>query len=149
MPRVYAAQYYRCGEYSVDKLHDAQRDSPRTIDVQLAWSWDPVSWNRPPERQPLIARGAAGSWDSGMIVTARAPVVVGDEPKVRAAIGLAKLRLDGFCSMQTAEANEGWLLTRREPCSIPRDNQCADSARWCSDGRDRGSSRSCCAGIRA
>jgi hypothetical protein len=120
MPWVYAAQYYRYGEYSVDKLHDAQRDSPRTIDVQLAWSWDPVSWNRPPERQPLIARGAAGSWDSGMIVTARAPVVVGDEPKVRAAIGLAKLRLDGFCSMQTADANEGWLLTRREPCSIPR-----------------------------
>jgi hypothetical protein len=69
-----------------------------------------------------------------MIVTARAPVVVGDElwfyyggtdkvhdePRVRAAVGLAKLRLDGFCSMQTAGDAEGWLLTRREPCSIPR-----------------------------
>lgn len=134
LPWVYAAQYYRSGQYSVEKLHDAQRDSARTIDVQLAWSWDLISWNRPSVRQPLIPRGAPGRWDSGMILTARAPVVVGDElwfyyggtdkvhddPRVRAAIGLAKLRLDGFCSMQPAGDAEGWLLTRREPCSIPR-----------------------------
>jgi len=134
LPWVYAAQYYRYGQYSVEKLHEAQQDSARTIDVQLAWSWDLVSWNRPPRRQPLIPRGAPGRWDSGMIVTARAPVVVGDElwfyyggtdkvhdePRVRAAIGLAKLRLDGFCSMEPAGNSEGWLLTRREPCSIPR-----------------------------
>ncbi|HCP11564.1 MAG TPA: hypothetical protein DIT89_04455 [Planctomycetaceae bacterium] len=134
LPWVYAAQYYRYGQYSVEKLHDAQRESPRTIDVQLAWSWDLVSWNRPPERQPLIPRGAPGQWDSGMIVTARAPVIVGDEmwfyyggtdrvhdePRARAAIGLAKLRLDGFCSLQNTDDREGWCLSRREACSIPQ-----------------------------
>ncbi len=73
-----------------------------------------------------------------MIVTARAPVVMGDElwfyyggtdkvhdePRVSAAIGLARLRLDGFCSMShqiTGEdnASQGWLITRREPMLKP------------------------------
>ncbi|MGV2339943.1 MAG UNVERIFIED_CONTAM: hypothetical protein LVR18_40105 [Planctomycetaceae bacterium] len=46
------------GQYSVGKTaRRSGEDPPRTIDVQLAWSWDLVSWNRPPERQPLIPRG--------------------------------------------------------------------------------------------
>jgi predicted GH43/DUF377 family glycosyl hydrolase len=131
-PWIYRARYFRYGEYSVDKLHEAQADSPRTMDVQLAWSWDLVNWTRPTERHNLIPRGAAGTWDSGMIVTARAPVVVGDElyfyyggcdgvhdqPRVKAAIGLAKLRLDGFCSLRAGEA-EGSFITRREPFREP------------------------------
>lgn len=132
LPWIYHARYFRYGEYSVDKLHEAQGDSPRTIDVQLAWSWDLVNWTRPASRSEFIPRGPKGSWDGGMIVTARAPVVVGDElffyyggcdgvhdqPKVRAAIGLAKLRLDGFCSQQ-AGPDEGWLISRREPFHEP------------------------------
>jgi len=114
------------------------------MDVQLAWSWDLVNWTRPPARSELIPRGAKGTWDSGMIVTARAPVVVGDElyfyyggcdgvhdqPRVRAAIGLATLRLDGFCSMH-AEEVEGWFITRREPFHIPA---VRINARTASDG---------------
>jgi len=94
--------------------------------VQLAWSWDLISWTRPPERPELIPLGPAGAWDDGMIFTARAPVVVGDrlhfyyggcdaahdEKRVKAAIGLATLRIDGFCSMR-AGAEGGWLITRR------------------------------------
>ncbi|MBI3467908.1 MAG: hypothetical protein HY000_33290 [Planctomycetes bacterium] len=131
-PWIYSARYFRFGEYSVERLHEAQADSPRTIDVQLAWSWDLINWTRPPERHSFIPRGGPGTWDSGMIVTARAPVVVGDQlyfyyggcdgvhdqPRVRAAIGLATLRLDGFCSMQ-ADESEGWLITRREPFYEP------------------------------
>ena len=131
-PWIYSARYFRFGEYSVEKLHEAQDDSPRTIDVQLAWSWDLVNWTRPPERGVLIVRGAKGTWDGGMIVTAHAPVIVGDklyfyyggcdgvhdQPRVKAAIGLATLRLDGFCSQRASEA-EGWLITRREPFHEP------------------------------
>lgn len=131
-PWIYHARYFRYGEYSVDKLHEAQADSPRTMDVQVAWSWDLVNWTRPPQRGNLIERGPSGAWDGGMIVTARAPVIVGDElffyyggcdgvhdqPRVRAAIGLAKLRLDGFCSLR-AGATEGWLISRREPFREP------------------------------
>ena len=132
LPWIYNARYFRYGVYSVDKLHEAQTDSPRTMDVQLAWSWDLVNWTRPPQRNAFIARGRADQWDAGMIVTARAPVKVGDqlyfyyggcqgvhdEPRVRAAIGLAMLRLDGFCSMRAA-GEEGYLITRREPLLEP------------------------------
>lgn len=145
LPWMYAARYFRFGEYSVEKLHEAQADSARTIEPQLAWSWDLVNWTRPVEREPIIARGQPGAWDAGMIVTARAPIVVGDElwfyyggtdkvhdePRAKAAIGLAKLRLDGFCSMsnrlnekdqanaEVGSAKEGWLITRREPLLGP------------------------------
>lgn len=102
------------------------------MDVQLAWSWDLINWTRPPERNAFIDRGEPKSWDAGMIVTARAPVIVGDrlyfyyggtegvhdEPRVRAGIGLATLRLDGFCSMRAGD-EPGWLITRREPFREP------------------------------
>lgn len=131
-PWLYRARYFRYGEYSVKKLHEAQEDSPRTMEVQLAWSWDLVNWTRPPARGQFIPRGAKGDWDGGMIVTARAPVIVGDQmyfyyggtdglhddKRVNAGIGLATLRLDGFCSMRAGGA-EGWLITRREPFHEP------------------------------
>ena len=67
-----------------------------------------------------------------MIVTARAPVIVGDklyfyyggcdglhdDKRVNAAIGLATLRLDGFCSMRAGDT-EGWLISRRDPFRRP------------------------------
>jgi hypothetical protein len=132
LPWIYHARYFRFGEYSVEKLHEAQADSPRTMDVQFAWSWDLVNWTRPSAREPFIPRGGQGEWDRGMIVTARAPVAVGDQlyfyyggcdgvhdqSRVRAAIGLATLRLDGFCSMQAGQ-EEGWLISRREPFHEP------------------------------
>lgn len=131
-PWFYQARYFKYGGYSVAKLHEAQSDSARTIEVQLAWSWDWINWTRPPARLPLIARGAEGAWDAGMIVTARAPVLVGDllyfyyggtdgvhdARRVQAGIGLATLRRDGFCSMR-AGRDEGWLITRREPFHEP------------------------------
>lgn len=133
LPWIYRARYFRYGEYSVEKLHEAQADSPRTMEVQLAWSWDLMNWTRPAAREQFIPRGAEGSWDDGIIVTARAPVVVGDqlyfyfggadkvhdEKRARAAIGLATLRLDGFCSMSARGSQEGWLITRREPFHQP------------------------------
>lgn len=131
-PWIYRARYFKSGEYTVKKLHEAQEDSPRTMEVQLAWSWDLVTWTRPPDRGELIPLGAPGAWDDGMLFTARAPVVMGDrlhfyyggcdaahdEKRVKAGIGLATLRLDGFCSLRAGGA-EGWLITRREALREP------------------------------
>jgi hypothetical protein len=103
-----------------------------------------INWTRPPVREQFIPRGAKGLWDAGMIVTARAPVIVGnelffyyggcdgvhDEPRVNAAIGLARLRLDGFCSLRAGE-REGWLITRREPSRTP---EVTINARTAADG---------------
>ncbi len=132
LPWVYRARYFKYGDYSVKKLHEAQADSPRTVEVQVAWSWDLINWTRPPERPQFITRGAKGQWDGGMIYTARAPVVVGDrlyfyyggcdglhdDNSVHAAIGLATLRLDGFCSLR-AGGTEGSFISRREPFREP------------------------------
>lgn len=133
LPWIYHARYIKYGKYSPERMLEAQEGSDRTVDVQLAWSWDLQNWTRPPARGAFIPLGPSGAWDSGQIYTARAPVRVGeqlffyyggfdrihDAGKARAAIGLATLRLDGFCSLQ-AGGTEGWLITRREVFSAPR-----------------------------
>ena len=133
LPWLYNARWIKGGDYTVNRMHEAQKDSPRTVDVQLGWSWDLINWTRPPGRQPFIPRGKKGEFDSDMIYTARAPVRVGDklffyyggcvglhdDPNVQANIGLARLRLDGFCSMAAGDT-EGWLITRREVFEVPQ-----------------------------
>ena len=89
-------------------------------------------WGKPwqvPTRQFVLPRGAKGEWDWGMICgVANRPVVSpnGDEwwyyyggwdgghgtSKRRACIGLAKLRLDGFASIDSF-GTEGVLTTRK------------------------------------
>jgi hypothetical protein len=132
LPWMYNARYFKSGDYSVKKLHEAQEGSPRTMEIQLAWSWDLISWTREPGRQQFIPRGAKDQWDRDMVLTSRAPVLVGDklyfyyggcvgahdDKRVNAAIGLATLRLDGFCSMRAGDA-EGWLISRRDPFRRP------------------------------
>jgi len=102
------------------------------VDVQLAWSWDLINWTRPFPRVPFIPNGNPGTFDSTMIYTANAPVLMGyklffyyggfDVPhnskRFNSAIGIAMIRLDGFGSMQ-ANDNEGWLITHREKITIP------------------------------
>jgi len=132
LPWIYHARYFKYGDYRVDRLYDAQSDSPNTMDVQLAWSWDLVNWTR--RRTPFVPLGEEGDWDSKMVVTARSPIVLGDRLGFYyggfdsphdtsgdnpSGIGLATLRLDGFCSMR-AEDGEGWLISRREPMRTPR-----------------------------
>ena len=132
LPWIYSSRWFKYGTYTDKRMYDVEKDSPCTMDVQLAWSWDLVNWTRPPDRAEFIPRGHPGDFDSTMIYTARAPVQVGDRlyfyfggwngphnnPKSEAAIGLATLRLDGFCSMRASE-NEGWLISRREALVKP------------------------------
>jgi len=133
LPWIYNARWFKYGGYADKRMAEVEKDSPCTMDVQLSWSWDLINWTRPPTRRQFIPRGAEGQFDSGMIYTARAPVQVGDRLyfyyggwlgahnniKSHAAIGLAVLRLDGFCSMRAGQ-QEGWFVSRREVFSLPR-----------------------------
>jgi len=132
LPWIYNARFWKKGAYIKPNRENLEKDSPCTMDVQLAWSWDLINWTRNPDRQPLIPRGKKGQFDCGMIYTARAPVQVGDHlyfyyggfdgphnsEKSKANIGLAVMRMDGFCSM-TAADTEGWLISRRENFTTP------------------------------
>lgn len=132
MPWVYNARWFKYGSYTDRRMGEVERDSPCTMDVQLAWSWDLINWTRPPDRKPLIPRGRPGDFDSDMIYTARSPVVVDgrlyfyyggwnephNSPTAKANIGVAVLRMDGFCSMR-AGADEGSFVTRREQFRVP------------------------------
>jgi hypothetical protein len=100
------------------------------IDVQLTYSLDGSHWQRAFSRQPLIPLGPRSSFDDGMIFTPNRPLIVGDEiwiyysgfnvthglepqalgEQYGAAIGLAKLRLDGFVSIDARHA-EGSVTT--------------------------------------
>lgn len=131
-PWIYNARWFKYGKYTDQRLSESEKDSPCTMDVQIAWSWDMINWTRPPDRACFIPRGARGEFDSDMIYTARAPVQIGDNLYFyyggmngahnardwNAAIGLAILRLDGFCSMHAGD-QEGWLISRREELKKP------------------------------
>ena len=100
-----------------------------TIDIQLAASRDGIRWERVGDRKPFIPNGPPGSIDSGEVYAANAPVRVGDElwfyyspcavehgPTGRSGpICLAKLRLDGFVSVDAGE-DTGTLVTQPFAC---------------------------------
>lgn len=135
LPLIYHARWIKYGRYtSPEVMFEAQEGSPRNGDIQLAWSWDLINWTRTPKREPFIPNGPVKEFDCGFIGVAREPLVMGDElwfyysgwdqvhedyAGLKAAVGLAKLRLDGFCSMSAGET-EGWLISRREVFNTPR-----------------------------
>jgi len=135
LPLVYHARWIKYGRYtSPEVMFEAQEGSPRTGDVQLAWSWDLINWTRTADRRPFIPNSPVKAFDCGFIGVAREPVVMGDElwfyysgwdqvhedyRGLRSAVGLATLRLDGFCSMRAGE-EEGWLISRREVFKTPK-----------------------------
>ena len=134
LPWIYHARWPKDRRATDEALGVAEKNSPCTMDVQFAWSRDLIHWNRTPARDHFIPVGRDDEFDASMVVSARAPVVVGDKlyfyyggwkrphnspvSNNSAAIGLATLRLDGFCSMQ-AESLEGQLITRAENLETP------------------------------
>ena len=101
------------------------------IEMQLAFSRDGFYWQRAFDRTPIIPRGGLGEWDSGMVYRTAEPHIVGDEiwihyngfrdrhgppydfsPTGRTSgIGLARLRLDGFVSLDGCE--QGGTVTTK------------------------------------
>lgn len=97
-----------------------------TIDVQLATSRDAANWERVSNRETFLPLGQAGSFDEKMIYTGNEPLIVGNEiwiyygghntkhnePQKETSlsgIGLAKLRLDGFVSLQGKECTGNFM----------------------------------------
>ena len=103
---------------------------PKLLDLELGFSRDGFHWDRPDRRGFIVGSRTDGTWDRGYLhSTAGVFVVLNDElvfpymgtsgiaPSgtrgmyTGGSIGLAKLRRDGFASMD-AEAAEGTLTTR-------------------------------------
>jgi len=103
---------------------------PGMIEMQLVTSRDGYYWERAFDRTPVIANGGPGEWDSGMVYRTAAPNIVGDEIWIHyngfrdrhgppynwpggrtSGIGLAKLRLDGFVSLDASEQG-GFFTTK-------------------------------------
>ena len=110
--------------------------------TELASSRDDIRWRRLGDRQPFLSLGEPGSWDAGMVETAKGMLEVGDElwmyyggwhedhgtsrrhrqlktdrkaQQQAAAIGLVRLRRDGFISLD-AHDSEGILLSKSVIC---------------------------------
>jgi hypothetical protein len=100
----------------------------KQVDIRLTHSRDGRHWSRPRLRQPFIPVGEADSWEADYLGPARpGPVLVGDELwfyyyGARNAkrdksgdwvfcSGLAKLRRDGFASLNAGET-PGQVTTR-------------------------------------
>jgi len=100
----------------------------KQTDLQLSYSRDGRHWLRPQDRQAFIPLGDDDSWEADYHVSAyTAPVLVGDElfiyysssrnadrgpgEKWALHIGLAKLRRDGFASLNAGET-PGQIMTR-------------------------------------
>lgn len=135
LPWIYHSRWFKYGGYTDRRMYEVEKDSPCTMDAQLAWSWNLINWTRDPDRRPFLALGKEEEFDAGMAIPAKESVLLGDQlyfyysgfpgrhnegGKLKlAATGLATLRLDGFCSMR-AGAEEGHLVTRREPMRVPK-----------------------------
>ena len=104
----------------------------KQTDLALSYSRDGRHWLRPQDRRPFIPLGDAGSWESDYSVSSyTAPVHVGDElyiyytstrnperytkdpnaPWPSQQVGLARLRRDGFASLNAGE-QPGRIMTR-------------------------------------
>ena len=96
------------------------------IHIELVSSHDGINWNRQEKpRIPILPLGESGKWDAGMLFTPNHPLVEGDSIKlyyggadkdheskqVRACIGLATLRKDGFASLDAGDKT-GVITTR-------------------------------------
>ena len=120
--------------WTTDSPSENHGGNDGVMEVQLASSRDLVNRERLGERKPFIPLGRPGEWDAGMVTAFLHPIVRGDEIWLyyggssfshmgqilwdrrrdfpgQQGLGLAKLRLDGFVSLD-AQDGEGGLVTR-------------------------------------
>ena len=100
----------------------------KQVDIQLSYSRDGRHWSRPSRRKPFIPLGTDDSWDADYLGPAKIiPALVGNElwfyyfgarnadrkdvKDWSFAIGLAKLRRDGFASLNAVQT-PGRIITR-------------------------------------
>ena len=133
---IYHNEPYWSWPRDVTITDDQLARNEQTMDTQLATSRDGVKWARAGDRQTFLSTGELGTWDDACIYPTT-PLVIGDEVWIyyggmnmrhtreslsnvgkvvggvrkTAGIGLAKLRLDEFVSID-AGAKQGSLLTK-------------------------------------
>lgn len=112
LPAIFRVQKVR----PRNELSPGQSPLDGPLDIQLAASPDGRTWHRVSPRQPLIPRGAPGTFDAGALLGVSSTVVnAGDEswvyytaistghggpiPPKRITIGRAEWRRDGFVSL--------------------------------------------------
>ena len=112
------------------RIEELKRGAPETRpwSSSSALLEDPERWHRSIPRQPFIPRGPKGSFDSVWLNLPTNPPIVNYNqlwfyysgragghgaqfPEAYGAIGLATLRIDGFCSLYGGE-QPGALLTK-------------------------------------
>ena len=115
---------------------DNEKGSQQTLDTQLTYSHDGKQFIRVGDRQPFLPIGSPGAWDQGWATVS--DMIIRDQEiwlyysgwgarhnndqeqmgkivngrRIMAAIGLAKLRLDGFVSLRAGEG-EGIVQLRQ------------------------------------
>ena len=126
---MYIGQLYALHARPEEVADPSQTRNDSVIDVQLTSSRDGVIWERAGGRNAFIPNGVPGSIDSGEIWTAKEPVIVENEIWFYYCAGamehgitgrsgpicLAKLRLDGFVSVDAGE-DAGSLITKPFRC---------------------------------
>lgn len=116
----------------------------RTVDCELVWSPDGLTWQRVAPGMPLIPRGAKGSYDSECVYAMAGPPITRDGQHLIFYGGddfphtgwkrhclpcLASLREDGFAGYEAVEAaQDAKVITRplrvtQEPFSIVADGE--------------------------
>jgi hypothetical protein len=102
--------------------------------IQFAWSADGLKWHRP-SREPWLDVGPDGAFDCGMVLGPADPIIQrremwfpyggfpirhdSKETDWQSAIGLAKMRLDGFAAWQAGD-KPGELVTQPFRCNGDR-----------------------------
>ena len=126
--QIYSASAFRWESLYmgfIERMHMA----PDVLDPELWFSHDGHHWQRSRGRQAFIERSPFPHFDCGWLnLTCNAPIPSGCEMLLHysgrahghhahrglarryGAIGVATLRIDGFCSLQAKEAT-GWLVT--------------------------------------
>jgi len=112
------------------RVMHSERTGWKQVEVELSLSRDGYHWARPAERKPFLPLGDADSWEPDYTDgVSNGPLLIGDElwfyyrgsrspdrtQKAKRAwemaIGLAKLRRDGFASLDAGDS-PGSLVTR-------------------------------------
>jgi hypothetical protein len=122
-PQSYGMPVFEYEDMYLGLMRSYNNETDETIDVQLKASYDNQTWSNVSDFDTFLPTGPSGSFDDGMIMTAR-PFVHGDEILIyygawdgphdttnrSANIGLAKLPVGRFASM-TATGSSGELTT--------------------------------------
>ena len=130
---IYGMQPFRYGPGWLAFVEVYYRGIER-LQTQLAWSPDGVGWERVAPRDPVLAMGGEGAWDSHWVAsTNNPPFAEGDRLSIlytgagtkhgsgarhRRGIGLASLRRDGWVSLE-AGREEGVAVTALLPLERP------------------------------